>query len=347
MKNYSLLGKSGLRVSPLGLGTMTFGTEWGWGMGLDACHQVFDAYLEGGGNWVDTAINYTSGVSEEILGQLISERKVRDRIVLSTKFSFSQDLEDPNAGGNGRKNIFRSLEKSLKRLRTDYIDLYWLHTWDRSTPVEEVMKTLDSLVQSGKVRYVGLSNCPSWYVSRAQTLAELRGWERISALQLEYNLTERSLELEFIDLARELGLGLCIWSPLANGFLTQKQTKGNLEGRLRTIQGSGNPTLEKYAAYPRNWEILDLLRDVAAHLGKSPAQVAIGFIARRPGVTSTLIGATSLSQLQENMGALDFDIPSEFVEKLEAATRPLVPSPYCFFESYMQTAINGRSLLKR
>src|SRR5512135_1389441 len=207
--SYALLGRSGLRVSPLCLGTMTFGTEWGWGADPDACRAMLRAYLEAGGNFVDTADLYTGGRSEEILGGLLREAGDRDRLVLASKFTFNARPGDPNAGGNGRKNILRALEGSLRRLGTEYLDLYWLHAWDGLTPVEEVMATLDALVRSGKVRHLGLSDVPAWYLARAQTLAEWRGLERICALQLEYSLVERSIEREFVPAALELGMGIC------------------------------------------------------------------------------------------------------------------------------------------
>jgi aryl-alcohol dehydrogenase-like predicted oxidoreductase len=214
LDTYYTLGRSGLRVSRLALGTMTFGTP-AWGADPATSARIFDAYLEAGGNFVDTADVYASGVSEEIVGKLIAERGIRDRTVLSTKFTLAGRPGDPNAGGNGRKAMLRSLEGSLRRLGTDHVDLYIVHAWDTLTPVEEVMRGLDDLVSSGKVRYVGFSDLPAWYAARAQTLAEWRGYEPLIALQLEYSLAERGLEYEFPALARELGMGLMTWGPPA------------------------------------------------------------------------------------------------------------------------------------
>ncbi|EQD48178.1 Oxidoreductase, aldo/keto reductase family, partial [mine drainage metagenome] len=240
-------GGTGLKISRLALGTMTFGTEWGWGSEKATAKALFDRYIDAGGNFVDTADMYTGGTSERWIGEFVSDRKLRDRVAITTKFSFSAEPGNPNAGGNGRKNILRAVEGSLKRLRTDYIDLYLLHAWDTVTPVEEVMRTFDDLVRLGKIRYVGLSDTPSWYAARAQTLAEWRGWEPISALQLEYSLAERSIEREFTRLSQELGMGIMAWSPLASGLLSGKYrldasghpiTSG---GRLEKLKKSGNP----------------------------------------------------------------------------------------------------------
>src|ERR1700688_2740483 len=243
LNEYVTLGRSGLRVSPLCLGTMTFGTEWGWGNDEDAARMVFNRYLERGGNFVDTADMYTNGKSEELVGKFIKDAKARDRVVLATKFTFNAQPGNPNAGGNGRKNIYRAIEGSLRRLQTDYIDLYWMHAWDTITPVEEVVVSLDTLVQAGKIRHFGFSDVPAWYAARAYTLAEQQGCERIIALQLEYSLIERHIEREHIPAAQELGLGLCPWSPLGNGLLAGKYKRedqaGSSQGRLDILKKSG------------------------------------------------------------------------------------------------------------
>jgi aryl-alcohol dehydrogenase-like predicted oxidoreductase len=341
LTDYSLLGRSGLRVSPLCLGTMTFGTEWGWGSDADTSRAVFNRYLEAGGNFIDTADLYTNGKSEELLGQLMKESNSRDQIVLATKFTFNGRPGDPNAGGNGRKNIHRAIEGSLRRLQTDYIDLYWLHAWDMLTPVEEVMSTLNGLVQSGKVRYIGFSNTPGWYLGRAQTIADLRGYERVCALQLEYSLIERHIEHEHIPAALELGMGVCPWSPLASGLLSGKyKREGEGEGRLASAKQSGNPLFNKLTE--QNFLIVDTLIEVAKEVDRSPAQVAINWITKRPGVTSTLIGATKVSQLEDNLAALEFDIPAELSRKLDEVSQIQSFSPYLFFNPGMQqAAING------
>jgi aryl-alcohol dehydrogenase-like predicted oxidoreductase len=343
LTDYSLLGRSGLRVSPLCLGTMTFGTEWGWGSDEATCREMFDRYLAAGGNFIDTADGYTNGRSEEIVGKLVKESRTRDRVVMATKFTFNAEPGNPNAGGNGRKNIYRALEGSLRRLQTDYIDLYWLHAWDGLTPVEEVMSTLDDLVCAGKVRYIGFSDVPAWYLARAQTIAELRGYERVCALQLEYSLVERNIEREHLAAARELGMGVCPWSPLASGLLTGKYRRssdgGAGTGRLAAVKGSSNPVFHKFTE--RNWRVVDTLIEVANELDRSPAQVAVNWITKRPGVTSTLIGATKLSQLEDNLAALSFDIPEELSRKLEQVSQPELVFPYMFFSPTMQGMISG------
>jgi aryl-alcohol dehydrogenase-like predicted oxidoreductase len=334
---FHVLGRSGLRVSPLCLGTLTFGNESGIGSTHDSTCQIFHRYLDAGGNFIDTADGYSNGKSEEVLGQLMKESHNRDRVVVSTKYTWNMEPGNPNAGGNGRKHIMRAVEGSLRRLQTDYIDLYWLHFWDTMTPAEEVMSSLDSLVRSGKVRYIGLSDVPAWYLARAQTLAELRGWERICGLQLEYSLAERSIEREHLPAAMELGIGLCAFSPLAHGLLTGKYTRHGEDvqgaGRLQTVRHWGVPLFEKFTE--RNWPIVDALVSVARELERPPSQVALNWVATRPGVSSTIIGATTLPQLDSNLMSLDFEIPEELSRKLEAVGRPDVIFPYSLHQAQM------------
>lgn len=344
LASYSLLGRSGLRVSPLCLGTMTFGTEWGFGSPRDTVFELLARYLDAGGNFIDTADGYTGGTSEKLIGEYLKDSGRREQVVLATKFSFSVQPGDPNAGGNSRKHIRRALDASLRRLQTDYVDLYWLHAWDGLTPVEEVMSTLDDLVRAGKVRYVGLSDVPAWYLARAQTIAELRGSERLAGLQLEYSLVERNIEREHIPAALALGLGLCPWSPLGSGMLTGKYGRAGVraegEGRLVMMQSSGNPAFEKLVS-ERNWQIVDVLVDVARELGRSPAQVALNWVTTRPGVTSTIIGATKPAQLEDNLNSLEFTIPAELAARLEVASRPETVHPYHFFSPGMRGMLTG------
>ncbi|RJS27448.1 aldo/keto reductase [Corallococcus sp. H22C18031201] len=336
LSRYHLLGRSGLRVSPLCLGTMTFGTEWGWGSPKETAHQILARYLEAGGNFLDTADGYTQGTSEQLIGDYFKKAGGRDNAVIATKFTVNTSPGDPNAGGNGRKNIYRALEGSLKRLQTDYVDLYWLHAWDGMTPVEEVMTTLTALVREGKVRYIGFSDVPAWYFARAQTLAEREGLERISALQLEYSLVERNIEREHIPAALALGAGVTPWSPLASGLLSGKYTREGTqakgEGRLPSVSSSNNPGFTKLFT-ERNWAIVDTLREVARELDKPAAQVALAWVTRRPGVSSTIIGATRLEQLEANLHALDVVIPPELAARLEAVSRPELIHPYIFFQN--------------
>ena len=347
LRTYSPLGRSGLAVSPLCLGTMTFGTEWGWGAPKDTAFALMSAFLDAGGNFIDTADGYTNGTSEELIGEFLRQPGRRERVVLATKFTFNASPGDPNAGGNGRKNVQRALEGSLRRLKTDYVDLYWVHAWDGRTPIEEVVGTLDALVCAGSIRHYGLSNCPAWYIGRALTLAELRGQERACALQHEYSLVERNIEREHVPAALELGLGITAWSPLASGMLTGKYQRDALDaGRLGAVKDSGNPGFEKLFT-ERNWRIVDVLKDVARQVERTPAQVALNWVAQRPGVASLLIGATKTSQIDDNLGALDFDLPAELAARLEQESRPETVHPYHFFEPAMRAMIDGGATVVR
>lgn len=345
MQTYLTLGRSGLRVSPLSLGTMTFGTEWGWGAARDAAKQLFDLYVDAGGNFIDTADMYTEGTSETWLGEFIAERSLRDRMVVATKYTYSAAPGNPNAGGNHRKNLMRALDGSLKRLRTDYIDLYYLHTWDRMTPVDEVMRAMDDAVRAGKIRYVGLSDTPAWYASRAQTLAQWRGFEPVAAMQLEYSLVERHAENEFADLATELGLGLVPWSPLAMGLLSGKY-RPNRDGhaaagagRLSTVGDKPGPGFDKLT--DRNFAIVAELEAVAQAAGRPMAQIALNWLAQRRGVSSIIVGATRPEQLQQSLGALDFTLDPALVAQLDAVSAPARPFPYYMFGDVQQARIHG------
>jgi aryl-alcohol dehydrogenase-like predicted oxidoreductase len=341
LNEYVTLGRSGLRVSPLCLGTMTFGTEWGWGSEESAAREIFDRYLAAGGNFIDTADLYTMGKSETMLGKFIADSKTRDRIVLATKFTFNPEPGNPNSGGNGRKNIYRAIEASLRRLQTDFIDLYWLHCWDKVTPVEEVVSTLNDLVREGKIRHYGFSDTPAWYIARAQTIAEREGKERLIALQFEYSLVERNIEREHIPVAQELGIGICPWSPLGGGFLSGKYKRdgatGQGEGRLEITKGDN-----RFAKFnERNWRILDTFLDVAKKAGRPAAQVALNWVATQPGVTSTIIGATKLPQLEDNLRALEFAIPGDLRKRLDEVSAIDLVHPYNFFGDQIQPMVTG------
>ena len=346
LDDYQMLGRSGLRVSPLCLGTMTFGTDWGWGADEAQARSLFDHYLELGGNFVDTADGYTGGKSETWLGQMIKDRKARDRVVLATKFTFSGEAGNPNAGGNGRKNIYRALEGSLRRLGTDYVDIYYLHCWDMHTPIEEVASTLTDLVRSGKVRNIGLSDVPAWYAARYQTLAERNGWERIAALQLEYSLIERSIEREHVPMARELGMAVLPWSPLASGFLAGKYRREGAgtsgEGRVDKMKASGNPVFEKLAnPSEKSWQTLDTVRAIAGELGRTPAEVALAWVRGQPGITSTLIGATKLEQLESNTRSLEVELDAAQRARLSEVSALENVHPYMYFSDVFQSMIHG------
>jgi len=339
LTNYYLLGRSGLRVSPLCLGTMTFGEEVDWGSNEDVARQVFQRYIEAGGNFIDTADMYTGGTSERLVGKFTNEMNNRDSLVIATKYTFNQG-HGPNAGGNSRKHMIEACEASLKRLGTDYIDLYWMHAWDTMTPPEEVMHAFDTLVRSGKVRYIGFSDVPAWYLGRAQTMAEWRGWEKLCALQLEYSLVTRTIEFEYIDAAHEMGLGICPWSPLGGGMLTGKYTRDSMgEGRLEKLKDTANPVWHKLT--DKNFDIVDVLLDVSKQTGQSPAQVALNWVTKRPGVTSTIIGATKMSQLEDNLTALEFDLPDEARARLDEASAPERHFPYIFFAGHIQNMVTG------
>ncbi|GGK90712.1 aldo/keto reductase [Sphaerisporangium melleum] len=342
MDQYYLLGRSGLRVSRLALGTMNFGTggfHAAYGKTAEEAAPIFHRYLEAGGNLIDTADFYTAGESETILGDLIAAAKVRDRVVLSTKYTYSVDPGDPNAGGNGRKHMIRALEASLRRLRTDHIDLFLLHTWDRITPVEEVMRTFDDLARAGKIRHAGLSDVPAWYAARAQTYAEAHALEPVVSLQLPYSLVHRGIELEHVAMGQQLGLGITAWSPLAGGLLSGKyhatdQGLGG-EGRLSGAGGLGRTMTE------HDRRVLEALESVAGELGVTMAQVALNWTATQPGIASAIAGASSVRQLDANLAALDFELPAELRARLDEASAVPVPQVYQMFApGYQNWLIN-------
>lgn len=343
LTDYCLLGKSGLRVSPLCLGTDTFGTVW-HGNDKETARALFGRYIECGGNFIDTADVYQRGQSEEWVGKLIKETGSRDSVVIGTKFTGNTLRRDPNAGGNGRKNIYRAIEASLQRLGTDYIDIYWMHAWDGITPVEEVISTMDNLIARGKIRYFGFSNVPAWYLSKAHSIGELRAYAPAIAVQLEYSLVERNIEREHIPAALDLGLGVCPWSPLATGLLSGKYSRktdgftGN--GRLREVAANGDPIYQKFTE--RNWKVVETLADVSKEMGYPPAQVALNWITKRPGVTSAIIGASNLTQLNANLSALDFEIAEEHWRRLDAISKPEAISLYEYFKpGWFQNDIRG------
>lgn len=324
LDNYRLLGNSGLRVSPLCLGTMTFGTEWGWGADHDESRRQFEAYTARGGNFIDTANVYTKGQSEEFVGEFIAAE--RERYVVATKFSFGMNPGDPNSGGNARKNIMQAVDASLRRMKTDYVDLYWLHVWEYRAPVEEVMRALDDLVAQGKVFYIGFSDTPAWKVAQAHTLAALRGWSLPIALQIEYSLIERTVEPELLPMARELGLGVTPWSPLGAGVLTGKYIGNEAgDGEGTRVQQSSSRRSE------RNLAIAQAVVDIAKECGRSPAQVALNWLLQQRGVTSPILGARTLAQLEDNLGAADFVLEPELVARLDTASDPgRAPFPHNF-----------------
>jgi aryl-alcohol dehydrogenase-like predicted oxidoreductase len=308
---YRLLGRSGLRVSELWLGAMTFGEDWGWGAPEATCERMLDLYLDRGGNVVDTADWYTNGASEEMLGRIVGDR--RDRLVLSTKYSINLRPEDPNGGGNHRRRLVEAVDGSLRRLRTDRIDVLWVHFLDELTPVEETMRALDDQVRLGKVLYVAASDWPAFEVARANTMAELRDWSPFVALQTQYSLLERTSERELLRMAQRMGISVVAWSPLAKGLLSGKYLAADGAGRVTTTLGSASMD-------PRTEAIVRETVAVAEELGATPSQVAIAWLlARRPPVLP-IVGATSEAQLEENLGALDLQLTAEQAGRLDAVS---------------------------
>ena len=328
LTDFRTLGHSGLVVSPLALGTMTFGPG-GWNADASASQAIFDAYRAAGGNFVDTADIYGGGASEELVGKFIKAAGARDEIVLATKFGFNTAASplaanqaaggNPNAGGAGAKNIHRALNASLKRIDTDYIDLYWMHIWDGVTPVEEIVQTLGDLVRSGKIRYYGFSDMPAWLAMKAATIASERRVPGPIAMQLEYSLVARDVEAEHFAVARQGGMGIMPWSPLAGGFLTGKYKRDDTRGTGR-LSGANPFGDSKFSA--RNWDILGMLKAVADELDRPVAQVALAWAMAQPGVTSTLIGASKVSQLENNMAAVEIALNADQLTRLDESSMP-------------------------
>lgn len=353
---YQLLGKSGLRVSELCLGAMTFGEEWGWGASKEECHKIFNAYVDAGGNFIDTANKYTEGTSEKYIGEFIADD--RDRFVLATKYTSNTRRGDPNAGGNHRKNMIQSLEASLKRLNTDYIDLYWVHAWDPLTPIEEMMRALDDMVRAGKILYIGVSDAPAWIVSQANTLANLKGWTEFTGLQIEYSLIERTPERELLPMADALNIGVTAWSPLGGGVLTGKYNKSNREEQQQqntsssssttVVAQEGNSRLEVQNEFAnrvlndRNMLIAQEVSKIAKEIGCSAAQVALNWV-RQQNIMSPagknkiipIIGARKETQIKDNLACLEFELTSEQMQRLNEVSKIELGFPHDFLNSEM------------
>jgi len=322
---YKLLGHSGLRVSELCLGTMTFGDEWGWGASPKESRRIFETFAAAGGNFIDTADLYTNGTSEKLVGEMVAGD--RERFVLATKYTNSNPGTDPNAAGNHRKNMRQSLEASLRRMKVDYVDIYWLHAWDFTTPVEEIMRAFDDMVRAGKVLYIGVSDTPAWIVSRANTLSELRGWSRFIALQVEYSLVERTSERELLPMARALGLDITAWSPLGSGLLTGKYT--------RSDAGGGDRRLDKAAFKEINDDNYSIAREVdrvANEIGCLPAQVALNWVRQQARVIP-IIGARTAKQVQQNLACLAFRLNADQMERLNKISQIELGFPHDFLNS--------------
>ncbi|SEF37730.1 Predicted oxidoreductase [Amycolatopsis pretoriensis] len=312
LDTYRLLGRSGLRVSPLALGTATFGTEWGWGAEKAEARKLFDTYIERGGNFIDTANTYTDGSAERLLGEFAGDH--RESLVLATKYTTLRRPGDPNSSGAHRKSLVASLDASLRRLGTDYVDVLYLHVWDFTTPVEEILRGLDDLVARGKVLYVAISNAPAWEISRMQAIADLRGWSPLVALQVEYNLINRAAERDLIPMARTMGLGVTPYSPLAGGLLTGKYRSGASKGARESFNAALGMVTE------RNLAIADVVTEIAKELGHTPAQVGLAWLLQNPAVTAPIIGARTPEQLEDNLAALKVEFTRAQLNRLEEAS---------------------------
>ena len=326
LNHYVTLGRSGLRVSPFCLGAMTFGEAFGFGSSVEESQNVLDRFLDLGGNFIDTANVYTRGHSEKIIGDHLGRHPAkRDRAVIATKFYGNLYASDPNGGGAGRKSIVAACEQSLRRLQTDYIDLYWMHCWDKHTPIDETMAALDDLVRAGKVRYLGFSDTPAWKVTEAQMIARFRSLTPLIALQIEYSLIERSVEGELIPMALGMGLGVTPWSPLKSGLLSGKYTRENA-----TTLKSDRSGWFKSSLNEKTYGIIDELLKIAKELESTPARVALAWVQGRPGVTSTILGARTVAQLEDNVAALDVKLTPEQIASLNALSKPALNFPADF-----------------
>src|SRR3979490_2850358 len=323
LDHYVTLGRSGLRVSPLCLGAMTFGEDLGWGSSVEEAQQIIDRFIELGGNFIDTANFYTKGHSEKIIGDHVGRHGARrDRLVIATKFRGNLYPGDPNGGGSGRKSIIAACENSLRRLQTDYIDLYWLHNWDVHTPIEETMAALEDLVRAGKVRYLGVSDTPAWKIVEANVTARFRGWSAFIGLQIEYSLLEGSVEQELVPMAREFGLGITPWSPLKSGALSGKYTRATV-GQVKADRG---PFVESFLN-EKTFAVVDERERFALAHDSTVARIALAWVQGQPGVTSTIIGARRSAQLEDNIQAIDGTLTPEERGPLRAPTKPAFGFP--------------------
>ncbi len=345
---YRRLGRTGLSTSPLALGAGTFGKAWGEGWSIDKkeAEAIFHTFLDGGQNHIDVADFYQAGEAEEWVGEFLQTRGNRDRVILTTKAALSTDPENANGGGNGRVHMMEALEASLRRLKTDHVDLYYAHHWDTLTPVEEVMRTFEDMVRSGKVRYIGISNFPAWFLGQAHMFSRWQGIEPVAALQMEYNLLERSIEREYLPFAESTGTAVWAWSVLANGLLTGRY-QIDLEGRK--IVGEGRVTktwvtdqsLDPFT--PRALATLEVLAEISKELDSTPAQVALAWTLARPGIGGAVIGASKVSQVQASLQALELELSSDQQDRLSQASSPPPCQPYAFHEGPLQQMIHGNA----
>jgi aryl-alcohol dehydrogenase-like predicted oxidoreductase len=339
---YRLLGNSGLRVSEICLGTMTFGEDWGWGAAKDEARKMYDAYREAGGNFIDTANIYTLGSSEKFVGEFVRDH--RDSMVIATKYTNSMPGNDANAGGNHRKNMFQAVDASLKRLGTDYIDLYWLHIWDQITPVEEVMRGFEDLTRAGKILYAGVSDAPAWWISRANTLAELRGWSKFVGLQIEYSLIERTVERELLPMAKSLGIGVTAWSPLAGGVLSGKYQAGATAKDSRYSSDMMKPMM---STGDRTEKIIAAVKQVAHQQGKTAPQIAIAWLLHRDQPIIPIIGTRKLAQLHDNLAILDIKLTPDQLRVLDEVGAVPMGFPHDFYSREFVRAISSGGMWEK
>jgi aryl-alcohol dehydrogenase-like predicted oxidoreductase len=346
---YKLLGKSGLRVSELCLGGMTFGEDWGSmlpGASKEEARKIFDIFVNKGGNFIDTANVYQKGTSEKYIGEFISSE--REKFVLATKYTLTTNPDDPNASGNHRKNLIQSVDASLKRLNTNYIDLLWVHIWDPMTPVEEVMRALDDMVRSGKILYIGISDAPAWVVSYADAIAKLRSWTPFVGIQIMYNLIERSAERELLPMARALDIGVTAWSPLAGGVLSGKyNTQKNADDQKR--YNANNPMSASFVN-ERNISIATEVQVIAKEINRTPSQIALNWIRQRQhigkeagGVILPIIGARTEAQINDNLGCLDFELTQDQLKRLEEKSKIQLGFPHDFISEAAKMFLYGNT----
>ncbi len=320
---YKTFGNSGLRVSEISLGTMTLGEAWGNGADRKESHKILNHFAEAGGNFIDTANKYHNGETEEIVGEFVAPD--RDKWVISAKYTLSSVDGDPNAAGNSRKHMMRSIEDTLRRLKTDYIDIYSVHTWDFASPIEEVMQGLNDLVRAGKVLYIGITDAPAWVVSQANTLARNQGWSTFTGLQVQYNLTERSIERDLLPMADVFDLGVTAWAPMAGGVLTGKYTQEKEESldSKRAEQNKGRLT-------ERNLRIATEVDAIAARIGKSSSQVALNWLRQRDNRVIPVVGSRKVSQLADILGCLNFSLDDKQMNRLNEVSRIELGYPHDF-----------------
>jgi aryl-alcohol dehydrogenase-like predicted oxidoreductase len=351
LSRYRLLGCSGLRVSPLCLGAMTFGTDWGWGADRDTSRRMFDLYAERGGNFIDTADLYTNGTSEKFIGEFIA--RDRERFIVGTKFtSNTPELArgNPNAAGNSRQRMMNAIEASLGRLNTDYIDLYWLHIWDHTTPVDELMRGFDDLVRAGKVRYIAISDTPAWKIAQCNLYAQQHALTRFIATQVSYSLAQRDVERDILPMCREFGIGVLPWSPLAGGVLSGKYTEADMQAEQRKIAAGDfdrfNSDNRILGLTQKKIDTGRAVKNIADAIGRSASQVALNWLLTREGVTSLIVGARTVAQLEDNLGSLGFTLGEDHLNALDEISRIELGFPHDFLRSpFVRSLVTGGTTL--